>query len=587
LDEAEILLEIGDLANALSSACNAASLARDLNLGFETGKAQLFEAAAQLRSGDTEAAASAVKEARRFFERERNNVWTALAKLQISLLLEQIRSDDAAQEAFGAKQLLADAGLPHRLAFADIVIGRLARRRGDWDAATAALRSALDLAEQGQSAWMQFHAAHELGICLDHTDPAASLKLFERAEVLLDGLWDKVGADDLKLAFLVDRDNVYTRLVGFRLEQSVELAFEASEKSRSRVLRERLNAGAPRAEAVQRQLREDEVLLEYFTDGVDLTTFAVTRAGIECVRQPGVARLLKERQESFDRHLAGCSVKWERLAAAREHLLATAKSHLQAMFDLLIAPVAFALKPRMVVVPHGFLHGVPFHALWDGSAYVLDSRRVTYSPSAALYCAPAEDAPYGPPLFVAFVPDGGITGAEEIAEAAAFFPGADVAVNPSIADLRDLLATPRSLIHMAGHAGIDPIGGTLSWIETDSGRLTGRDLAGMGARAETLVITGCRTARRAISAGDEWQGLMRAFYLAGASGIVSAFWDIRDDSARRFASEFYRRFPHDETAEAVCAASRALRDENPHPYFWAGFAAFGRRRLSKESGEIR
>ena len=29
-------------------------------------------------------------------------------------------------------------------------------------------------------------------------------------------------------------------------------------------------------------------------------------------------------------------------------------------------------------------------------------------------------------------------------------------------------------------------------------------------------------------------------------------------------------------AAALQAAQRAIRDEHPHPYFWAAFAAFGR-----------
>src|SRR5204863_8593247 len=91
-----------------------------------------------------------------------------------------------------------------------------------------------------------------------------------------------------------------------------------------------------------------------------------------------------------------------------------------------------------------------------------------------------------------------------------------------------------------GHAGIDTVGGKLSWIETSDGRLTSRDLTNMHIQARTLVITGCQTARRLIQPGDEWLGLMRSFYLSGASTIVSALWDIRDEAARRFAGEVYR-----------------------------------------------
>ena len=80
----------------------------------------------------------------------------------------------------------------------------------------------------------------------------------------------------------------------------------------------------------------------------------------------------------------------------------------------------------------------------------------------------------------------------------------------------------------------------------------------MQVRAKTLVITGCQTARRAIQPGDEWLGLMRSFYLSGASTIVSALWDIRDEAARRFAGEFYRQFDGVNALAAVRNAAAAI-----------------------------
>jgi CHAT domain-containing protein len=80
-----------------------------------------------------------------------------------------------------------------------------------------------------------------------------------------------------------------------------------------------------------------------------------------------------------------------------------------------------------------------------------------------------------------------------------------------------------------------------------------------------------------IRPGDEWQGLMRAFYLSGATAIVSAFWSIRDETAKRFAAGFYRIFDGTNASAAAEEAAAALRQQQPHPYFWAGFGVFVRR----------
>jgi CHAT domain-containing protein len=150
-------------------------------------------------------------------------------------------------------------------------------------------------------------------------------------------------------------------------------------------------------------------------------------------------------------------------------------------------------------------------------------------------------------------------------------------VNPTIEELRSAFAVPRNLVHMAGHAGIDTVSGKLAWIETAEGRLTSRDLMDMRIQAKTVVITGCQTAHRMIQSGDEWLGLMRSFYLSGASTIVSALWDIRDESARQFAGEFYRIFDGNNAPLAVQKAAAAVRGSHTHPYFWAGFGAFVRK----------
>src|SRR4029077_7732856 len=109
------------------------------------------------------------------------------------------------------------------------------------------------------------------------------------------------------------------------------------------------------------------------------------------------------------------------------------------------------------------------------------------------------------------------------------------------------------------------------------GRLTSRELMDMPVQAGTLVITGCQTARRAILPGDEWFGLMRAFYLWGASAIVSAFWEIRADSASRFAAALYADFDMEDIPGAVQKAAASLRNWQVKPYFWAGFGTFIRK----------
>lgn len=576
LNESEILIEIGDFESAIESASKAKHLAQKLGLNLEIGKALVFEAVATRRMSGNADSGPLLREATHCFQQEQNDVWSALAKLQVALIRGEGDDLQGLADAKAARALLIGSGLPTRLAFADIVIGRMQKARGDTTGSLESFKSALEEAAQGRSDWMQFHAAHELGQLLAHSSPYEALGYLRTAEKKLDSLWHRLGSDDLKLAFLNDRENVYTPLVRLALHKSTESAFELSDKARSRVLAESLGAQTSNSTALLHHLADDEVIVEYFVEGPHLLIFTLTQDGVDCHRQAGAALEAQTVIDNFERHIQSCSVTWEHMVAARKHQQLTAETHLRELYRILIEPVAARLRRRIVVVPHGLLHRVPFHALWTGSNYLVDGHDIAYSPSAALYCSPAKDSPSNSSVFIAFSGAQRTTAEDEVREAAARVRGSQCLVNPSIAELRETFRTRHALVHIAGHAGIDSIGGRLSWIETAEGRLTHRDLSNLAISARTVVITGCQTARRTIRPGDEWQGLMRSFYMAGASAVVSALWDIRDQSARQFASEFYNNFSGTNVLSAVHIAMKHVRQHHNHPYFWAGFSTFVR-----------
>ena len=580
LDASEIFLEVGDIDECVRLARIARVLGQKLGLNSETAKAFLYEAVAGLRLGRSDAAVDLLKEATERLFREGDKVSTAVAVLQTALFRGEHGEIQALSDAVSARSQLLNSGLPHRMALADVVIGRLQRAIGEPDHAVDSFRSALVFAESSRSQWMQFHAAYELGLTLDSQSRPGGAEFFRRAETLLDSLWDCLGSDDLKMMFLADRENVYTHLVKSIADESPDSAFVFSEKARSRVLQERLLTPGRTASAAAFAscLSNEETLVEYFISGNDIFIFVLTVDGLFTHHRHGVAVRVKTEWHHLERHIASCSVKWERFEPVRRHFDATARTHLRNIYEELIAPIDAQLRGTVVFAPHGFLHGVPLHALHDGQSYLCDRHQVTYTPSVSLYCSPAPELNFDDPLFIAFSTTPPSSSVVEIEESAAHFNAAEVLINPSMPELRRAFERPRSLLHIAGHAGIDPVGGTLSWIETSEGRLTSADLLNLHVRAQTLVITGCHTARRVIQPGDEWLGLMRSFYLSGASTIVSALWDIRDESARRFACEFYKTFDGGNAPLAVQGALSAVRDWRGHPYFWAAFGAFTRKK---------
>src|SRR5206468_9608614 len=57
---------------------------------------------------------------------------------------------------------------------------------------------------------------------------------------------------------------------------------------------------------------------------------------------------------------------------------------------------------HVIIVPHGCLHHVPFHAFYDGSRYLIDRFEITYAPSASVlrYCMEKPDVGDVRPLIV-------------------------------------------------------------------------------------------------------------------------------------------------------------------------------------------
>jgi tetratricopeptide (TPR) repeat protein len=155
LDEAEMLLELGDLPESIQSAREARRLGKKLGLNYEIGKSLLFEAAASLRTGQETHAQGLLTDAMKRFESEGNSVWTAVSQLQAALFRGEQGQIQALREATSARQLLESSALPDRLALADIVIGRIQRVTGNASCAVDSFESAVRLAQESNSDWMQ------------------------------------------------------------------------------------------------------------------------------------------------------------------------------------------------------------------------------------------------------------------------------------------------------------------------------------------------------------------------------------------------------------------------------------------------
>jgi len=261
-------------------------------------------------------------------------------------------------------------------------------------------------------------------------------------------------------------------------------------------------------------------------------------------------------------------------------------------FDFLLKPLRERIThPKLIIVPHGVLHYVPFAALHNHASerYLIDDYTITYAPSAsALRFLRAKESPINGGSLVLGDPTTSslprLPGAAQEATAVAHILG----TTPHLgADAREALLYGLhgkiDIVHVAAHGLYDPASPLFSRIVLapggdQDGNLTVQDiLSNVDLTGVNLVVlSACETAVGARSGGDEVVGLTRALLYAGTPGVISTLWNISDAASAGLMEEFYRRLTGGASvAEALRQAQLAVKERYADPKYWAAFTLTG------------
>lgn len=341
-----------------------------------------------------------------------------------------------------------------------------------------------------------------------------------------------------------------------------------------------------RTENIQPDLASDTLLLEYFFIHDKIVLFAVTNQNIYSTTLAcSVAEVessLRFLQMNFNLAMRG---------ADDEDLVVEAQDLLHELYHHLLAPVCDQLNAyrHLIIVPHGFLHKLPFHALHDGAAYLIEKHTISYLPSASLlhYChrPPARPAQLTLPrhktmLAFGYGWQGQLPAAESEAQNVAALLGgvAYTGAAATVATFQTVAATA-DLLHLATHGEFRADDPLYSYLLLAEGRLTTLDIFNLRLQATLVTLSACDTGQSLIGGGDELLGLLRAFLYAGAAAVVVSHWRIQDAATRRLMELFYRQLAAGEskatalrTAQRQCLTHEGLPT---HPYTWAAFFLVG------------
>lgn len=341
---------------------------------------------------------------------------------------------------------------------------------------------------------------------------------------------------------------------------------------------------------VAARLSPNDALVEYLVGDSAAAAFVVTRDTLVVVNldanRRDLGRLVQFARGTLDRRSPQLDSLW--------------RGPLRSLYQVLVAPLEDAGlltgKSRLVIVPHGELHYVPFSALIDDKRRFLIQRyELVETPSAEVWLALGARRMGHPGVGVlAFAPRVDVLPAarQEVAAIARLTaPGEEVRVllgNDASEEAFRRLAPRSRVVHLATYGILNKPNPMFSYVDLargagQDGRLEVHEVFGLTLSADLVVLSACQTALGSgaladVPPGDDWVGLSRAFLSAGASQVVATLWSVEDRAAAELMTHFYERFTTGSDAVAALAAAQRAMLAAPataHPFYWAGFVTIG------------
>jgi CHAT domain-containing protein len=339
------------------------------------------------------------------------------------------------------------------------------------------------------------------------------------------------------------------------------------------------SGGTSQLEEIQASLPAAATLVEYYEARGRMYAAVIDRNRLEVVALAPSTRI-RSLVRMLQFHLSKFRFGSTYTTAFAGELRAVTEAHLFELYSELVAPLRSRCSgTHLVIVPHGFLHYVPFHALTDGERFLIDDFTISYAPSASVYrlCCAKPPTDHRTSLVMG-VPHATLPHVRtEVEAVAGALPSPVVLMGKQATHerLRTIGATSR-FIHIATHGHVRRDNPMFSSIDLGTGPLSLFDLYQLDLSAELVTLSGCSTGVNVVTGGDELVGLVRGLLYSGARSVLLTLWDAYDQSTAAFMTAFYRGLAESRTKSAALRfAMREVRAEYPHPFYWAPFILVG------------
>ena len=343
---------------------------------------------------------------------------------------------------------------------------------------------------------------------------------------------------------------------------------------------------------LRQRLSSDQLLLAYFLYKGKLVIFAATSKDLITHEVSDGMEQLESMLPLLHAHLDPRG--W---SESEKHSSEVVRRLLTRLYNILIRPIAKLLPSTpglLTIVPYGPLHKLPFHALYDGSRFLVENFRVNYLPASSLLLHFYSDENQLPhrsydvsavskkPLVFGFSDNGHLQRVKDEAQTIASLLDGTCFLESEATIACLIEQAPGSpIIHLATHGKSRLDAPNFSYVRMADGQLNAIDAFNLELRdCELVTLSGCETGLALSGGGDEQLGLGRAFLAAGTSSLVISLWPVEDKSTNKLMKLFYQYLLKGESKVQALRAAQCqfIQDDNSnyaHPYFWAAFRLVG------------
>ena len=378
---------------------------------------------------------------------------------------------------------------------------------------------------------------------------------------------DKIEDDLSIVAQVEDKENQ-------NKSRAVVLALKKDLQEKAPELAALVSVTTPTTAEIQSKIKDDETLLEYYYAGKEWYVFILAGKTIVAKKLP-VGDLEK-------------NIDALRKNIATRNLLEF-NQYSQMIYHQIFTLAAPAIKTiKLIIVPHGSLHYLPFAALSDGKEYLIDRFSIQILPSASVLSFLKERAKqddrgaliFGNPKLddpkydLKFAQD-------EALAIGKIIPKSKVLLRSEASKTNlQKLGSKYSIIHLAVHGVFDldkPLNSALLLAadRNNDGLLRAADLYNLSLSADLVTLSACETALGKVATGDDVVGFTRGFLYAGARSLISSLWQVDDEATRDLMVNFYTNLSGMSKDEALRQAQLKTKKQYPHPYYWAAFLFTG------------